>query len=74
MLGEGGGGSNGIGGSTGEGGGVGGGGGWEKIFGKAKADQLRQIYQSSVKSRMREIIKERKDLSSPEPLTELEEN
>ena len=54
--------------------GVGGGGGWEKIFGKAKADQLRQIYQSSVKSRMREIIKERKDLSSPEPLTELEEN
>jgi hypothetical protein len=49
--------------STGSGGGA----GWEKSFGKAKADELRQKYQSSVQSRMREIIKERKDLSSPAP-------
>jgi len=34
---------------------------------KAKADELRQKYQGSVKSRMREIIRERKDLSSPPP-------
>lgn len=47
--------------------GTGGGGGWERAFGKAKGDELRQKYQESVKSRMREIIKERRDLSSPQP-------
>jgi hypothetical protein len=54
--------------------GSGGGAGWEKSFCKAKADDLRQKYQSSVKSRMREIIKERKDLSSPAPTSAQDDN
>jgi len=47
--------------------GVGGGGGWEKVYGKEKADEMQKTYQRVVRWRMREIIKERKDLSSPQP-------
>ena len=48
--------------------GVGGGGGWEKVYGKEKTDEMQKTYQRVVRSRMREVIKERKDLSTPQPL------
>lgn len=54
--------------------GVGGGTTMEKAYGKQRADELSKTYQRVVQSRMREIIKERKDLSSPAPLTAEEEN
>ena len=47
--------------------GVGGGSGWEKVYGKEKADEMQKTYQRVVRWRMREIIKERKDLSTPQP-------
>ena len=47
--------------------GVGGGGNMEKAYGKEKAEELQMKYRSTVRWRMREIIKERKDLSSPQP-------
>jgi hypothetical protein len=47
--------------------GVGGGGGWEKVYGKEKAEKMQKTYQRVVRWRMREIIKERKELSSPQP-------
>ena len=49
------------------------GGGWsenENIAGKEKSDEMNKIYQKTVRWRMREIIKERKDLSSPQPTME----
>ena len=49
------------------------GGGWsenENIVGKEKSDEMNKIYQKTVRWRMREIIKERKDLSSPQPTME----
>jgi len=54
--------------------GVGGGGNMEKAYGKARADELQKKYQSVVRSRMREIIKERKDLSTPAPAQSQDDN
>ena len=45
-------------------------GGWsqmQKTLGKEKADQMNSTYKRVVRSRMREVIKERKDLSTPQP-------
>ena len=45
-------------------------GGWsqmQKTLGKEKADEMNSTYKKVVRSRMREVIKERKDLSTPQP-------
>ena len=47
------------------------GGGWsenENVVGKEKSDEMNRIYQRTVRWRMREILRERKDLSSPQPV------